>query len=56
MALNNSQYESIIKGYEQTRDRNRHLLEERRKLVYREIPDYRELELSVAGISTRQAR
>lgn len=56
MALNNTQYESIIKGYEQTRDRNRHLLEERRSLVYREVPGYQELEASVAGISVAQAR
>ena len=56
MALSNSQYESIIKGYEQTRDRNRRLLEERRNLVYQDIPGYEELDSSVAGISTRQAK
>lgn len=56
MALNNTQYESIIKGYEHSRDRNRYLLEERRSLVYREIPGYQELESSVASISVAKAK
>lgn len=56
MALNNSQYEMIIKGYEQTRDFNRHLLEGRREEVYRAISGYRELEDSVSGISAATAR
>ena len=56
MALNNIQYESIIKGYEQTRDRNRYLLEERRELVYQRVPGYQELDASVASISVAQAK
>ena len=56
MALSNTQYESIIKGYEQTRDRNRRLLEERREKVYALIPAYQELELSVSSISVSHAR
>lgn len=56
MALNNTQYESIIKGYEQTRDRNRRLLEERRDFVYRKIPGYQELDASVASLSVAQAK
>ena len=56
MALNNSQYESIIKSYERTRDFNRHLLEGRREEVYRTVPGYRELEDSVSGLSATAAR
>ena len=31
MSLTNAQYNSIMKDYEQTRDRNRHLAEQRRR-------------------------
>ena len=56
MALNNTQYESIMKGYEATRERNRRTLEERRELVYSRIPEYEELSNSVSSISVAQAR
>ncbi len=56
MALNKMQYDSIIKGYERTRDRNRYLAEERRELVYKHIPDYRQLDESVANVSVSLAR
>jgi len=56
MALNNAQYEAIIKGYERTRDDNRYLLEDRRKEVYSAIPDYAELEDSVSTLSVDAAR
>ena len=56
MALTNTQYESIIKGYEQTRDYNRRLSEERRQKVYRLLPAYQELENSVSSISVSQAK
>lgn len=56
MALNNNQYESIIRGYEQTRDYNRHILEEHRALVYQRIPSFRELEASVSSICVAKAK
>ena len=56
MALTNSQYESIIKNYERTRDGNRHLLESRKEQVYRAVPEYRELEDSVSTLSVSAAR
>lgn len=56
MALNNLQYESIIRGYERTRDLNRKLLEERREYVYDRIPSYQELEASVSSVALAQAR
>ena len=39
MALSNSQYESIIRGYEKTRDQNRYLEQERKRIVYERIPE-----------------
>lgn len=56
MALSNTQYESIIKNYEHTRDYNRRLLEERRTLVYTRLPQLEELDRSVSSISVAQAR
>ena len=56
MALNNAQYEAIIKGYERTRDTNRYLLEDRKKEIYAAIPDYAELEDSVSTLSVEATR
>ena len=56
MALNNFQYESIIKSYQQTRDFNRHLLDERREEVYLTVSGYRELEDSVSELSVLTAK
>ena len=56
MALSNSQYEAIIKEYEQTRDYNRQLADERRRQVYAAVPGYRELEESVGSLSAAAAR
>lgn len=56
MALSNQQYESIMRGYEQTRDDNRYILEERREEVYRRIPEYQQLEAEVGSISVAKAK
>lgn len=56
MALSNSQYESIIKGYERTRDANRLLLESRQRQVCQAIPGYRDLADSVSTLSVACAR
>ena len=56
MALTNQQYESIRKKYEQAQIRNRHMWEERRDMVYEKIPEYQQLEESIGGICTGQAR
>ncbi len=56
MALSNLQYESIIRGYEQTRDLNRLLLEERREAVYKQIPAFEKLEASVGSIALAHTR
>lgn len=51
MALSNLQYESIIRGYERTRDLNRRILEERRNFVYKELPDFRTLDDSIGSLA-----
>ncbi len=51
MALNKSQYESIIKEYEMAQDKNRHLLEQRRAAIYEQLPEYRRLDESTGSIS-----
>ncbi len=56
MALSNAQYESILKKYERTRDTNRHILEERRERIYRELPAYREAEVSAGALSAEAVR
>lgn len=51
MPLTNSQYESILRNYEERQTKNRHLLDARTKQVYEQIEDYEELDSSVASIS-----
>ena len=56
MALSNSQYETIIKGYQRTRDENRILAESRRQEIYEAVPEYRRLEESISTLSVASAR
>ena len=56
MALTNSQYESIMRGYERRRDANRSLLASRKKEIYNRIPGYEELTDSVSSFSVDAAR
>ncbi len=56
MALSNLQYESIIKGYERTRDMNRRILEERRRFVYSKLPEFEALEDSIGSIALEKTR
>ena len=56
MALNNAQYESIIRDYENIRDANRHTLESRKAEVYQTVPEYRELEDSISTLSVSAAK
>lgn len=56
MPLTNSQYESILREYEQIQRRNRHLLQERREQVYREVDGYQELDDSVASVSVEYGK
>lgn len=56
MALSNSQYESIMKGYERTSRANRLLSEARWEEVCNTIPGFRELTDSVSTYSAASAR
>lgn len=56
MALNNSQYDAIMREYEDRQTRNRHLVEERTAEVYTKVEGYRELSESIAAISVSQGK
>ncbi len=56
MALTNSQYEAIMRGYEHRRDENRSLLASRREEIYRKVPGYEGLADSVSSLSVDAAR
>ncbi len=56
MALTNSQYDSIIRDYEEQQMKNRKLLRERTEYVYSHIEGYRELDESIASVSVSQGK
>ena len=43
MALNNSQYDTIIRAYEQKQLHNRNVLDKRYKTVYNRLPELKEI-------------
>ena len=51
MSLNNLQYNTILHKYERTRDKNRHILDERKAEVYRTVDGYKELDEAVSSYS-----
>ena len=52
MALTNTQYDLILRGFEEKQRKNRRLLEERTAYVLSHVKGYRELSDSVASAST----
>lgn len=56
MALTNSQYDAIMREYEDRQSRNRHLLEERKAYIFEHVEGYRELSDSVASLSVAQGK
>lgn len=56
MPLSNSQYDAIMRGYQQQQLKNRHQLEERVQEVYRRIPVMKELEDSISTRAVESAR
>ena len=56
MPLNNTQYDAIIRTYEEKQNKNRHLLEERRAHIYAHVDGYKEMDDSIASISVEQGR
>ncbi len=56
MALTNSQYETIMRQYEDRQTKNRHLIEERTREIYTHVEGYRGLSESVAATSVAQGK
>ena len=56
MALNNSQYDTLLRSYEQKQVHSRDLLDKRRKTVYNLIPEMREIHDTISLLSVSQAR
>lgn len=56
MALNNAQYDEIMRGYDLMRTRNRHVLESRTAEVYLAVPQYKQCQDEAADISMQAMR
>lgn len=56
MALTNSQYDTLIRKYEQKQLNNRDLLDKRHKTAYNEIPELQEIHNTISKLSVSQAR
>ncbi len=56
MALNNSQYDEIQRGYDERQLRNKDILAARTKEVYAKAPEFLEIERSIAECSVTSAR
>ena len=56
MSLTNTQYESIIKKYDETQMENRRILDKRREYVYSHVEGFKELEDSVVSVSLDYAK
>lgn len=56
MPLSNSQYDSIIRTYEEKQNKNRYLQEERRNYVYQHVDGYKELAESISSVSVTQGK
>jgi hypothetical protein len=56
MALSNSQYNQLMRVYEQRQLDNEHRLARRYEEVYERIPKLRELDSSISSFSLKKAR
>lgn len=56
MSLTNAQYDSIIRKYELKQNHNRYLADRRKEEIYRLIPEYAQLEHTVASVSAEHAK
>ena len=56
MALQNSQYDRIMREYNQRQTDNRRLLEERRQEVYARFPEMVSLDAEIASVSAQAVR
>ena len=56
MALNNSQYDTILRVYEQKQLHNRNILDKRQQTVYNSVPEINLLNQQISSLSVKQAR
>ena len=56
MALSNSQYDEIIRGYEQRQLHNRRLTEKRQEEIYKKEPRLRKIDGLIAENSINKAK
>ena len=56
MALRNSQYDTLMRYYQQLQFRNKHELDERTKIAYSKIPRLAQIDKEIASSSMRKAR
>ena len=56
MALSNSQYDEIMRGYQERQIANRHLTQKRQDSLYARIPSLKDIDDKIAEISVESAR
>ena len=56
MALNNSQYNAIMREYDKKQSRNRQEQRERQEQAYEQIPRLQELDGQISSLAVQQAR
>ncbi len=56
MALSNSQYDEIMRGYGQRQLQNKHIEDERIAMAYRQLPRLKEIDDAIASTSVSSAR
>lgn len=56
MAISNTQYNAIIRKFEQKRIQNRDIMDARRKTVYRAIPEMEHIHNSISELSVAKAK
>jgi len=56
MALSNNQYQTIMRDYDNTQLKNRHIANQRKEEVYQEIPRIEEIDKEISEISINQAK
>ena len=56
MSLSQTQYNTIMREYEKTRDKNRLLAQERKEQLYDQIPEFNALDAAVANYASARVR
>lgn len=56
MALTNAQYDSIMREYDNIRTSNQHILDERFDEVYNQVPQLKNIDEQIIGLSMQNAR